>query len=112
MLSGPPRARLSGVGARVAVRNIASSRASFDAVPSARRRRAVALRLRCVSVVRTGDHDRKEVTQMLNKMLMAIAALALVLSLSVPGAEARRGKDNPPEPPECQIEDGGVVVCK
>ena len=49
---------------------------------------------------------------MLNKMLLAIAALALALSLSAPGAEARRGKDNPPKPPECQIEDGGVVVCK
>jgi len=44
--------------------------------------------------------------------LMAIAALALALTLSAPGAEARRGADNPPEPPECQIEDGGVLVCK
>ena len=49
---------------------------------------------------------------MLNKTLMAIAALALVMTLSARGAEARRGADNPPQPPECEIEDGGIVVCK
>ena len=38
-------------------------------------------------------------------------ALAAMLSLA-PTAHARRGADNPPEAPECQIEDGGVQVCK
>lgn len=44
-------------------------------------------------------------------------AIALMLSLATllataPSVHARRGADNPPEPPECQVEDGGVIVCK
>ena len=39
--------------------------------------------------------------------------LSLVTMLAIaPSAHARRGADNPPEPPECQVEDGGVIVCK
>ena len=43
-------------------------------------------------------------------------ALALVLSFAallamVPGADAR-GRDDAPQPPECQVEDGGVLVCR
>jgi hypothetical protein len=43
--------------------------------------------------------------------------IALMLSLAAmlataPSAHARRGADNPPEPQECEIEDGGIVVCK
>jgi hypothetical protein len=39
--------------------------------------------------------------------------IALMLSLvtilaAASSAHARRGADNPPEPPECQVEDGGV----
>ncbi len=46
-----------------------------------------------------------------------IVPIALMLSLvamlaAAPSAHARRGADNPPEPPECEIEDGGVLVCK
>jgi hypothetical protein len=44
--------------------------------------------------------------------LMAVSFLGL--TALAPNADARRGRgaDNPPEPPECQIEDGGVIVCK
>jgi hypothetical protein len=44
--------------------------------------------------------------------LMAVSFLGL--TALAPDADARRGRgaDNPPEPPECQIEDGGVIVCK
>jgi len=47
--------------------------------------------------------------------------VALLLAVSFPGltalapdADARRGRgaDNPPEAPECEVEDGGVIVCK
>ncbi len=46
-----------------------------------------------------------------------ILPIALMLSLvtilaAAPSAHARRGADNPPEPQECEIEDGGVLVCK
>lgn len=42
-------------------------------------------------------------------------ALALALSFAalltmVPDVNAR-GKDDAPQPPECQVEDGGVLVC-
>lgn len=45
-------------------------------------------------------------------------ALALVLSFAallamVPDADARgKRKDDVPPPPECQVEDGGVLVCR
>ena len=44
-------------------------------------------------------------------------AIALMLSLAAmlaaaPSAHARQGADDPSAPPECQIEDGGVLVCK
>ena len=50
-------------------------------------------------------------------MKKEIFALALALSFAAlaataPSAHARRGADNPPQPPECEVEDGGVVVCK
>ena len=50
-------------------------------------------------------------------MKKEVFALALALSFAVlaavaPSADARRGADNPPHPPECEVEDGGVIVCK
>ena len=49
----------------------------------------------------------------MKKSLTIAIMLSLAAMLSVaPSAHARRGADNPPEPPECEIEDGGVLVCK
>ncbi len=47
-------------------------------------------------------------------MVKKIAAMFLALSFIgllaiAPNAHARRGQ---PEPPECQVEDGGILVCK
>jgi hypothetical protein len=44
-------------------------------------------------------------------MAMALALSFAALLAMVPDADARRGDDNPP-PPECQVEDGGVLVCR
>ena len=50
---------------------------------------------------------------MLKKLLATSLALSLLGLLALaPTAEARRGNDNPPEPPECQVEDGGIIVCR
>ena len=43
---------------------------------------------------------------------LATALSFLALLTMAPVAHARRGHDDAPQPPECQIEDGGVVVCK
>ena len=49
---------------------------------------------------------------MSKKLLMtALFALSLFSVLATTSAEARRG-DDVPAPPECQVEDGGVLVCK
>ncbi len=40
-----------------------------------------------------------------------VAALAVAVVALAPSAHARRG-DDVPVPPECQIEDGGILVCK
>ena len=52
-------------------------------------------------------------------MKKKVFASALVLSFAMlaamaPSADAKRGRgaDNPPQPPECEVEDGGVIVCK
>lgn len=52
-------------------------------------------------------------------MVRKIVAMALALSFAgilavAPDAYAKRGRgaDNPPEPPKCEVEDGGIVVCK
>ena len=49
-------------------------------------------------------------------MFMKSVALVFALAFSAillvaPAAHARRG-DDVPLPPECQTEDGGIVVCK
>jgi hypothetical protein len=38
--------------------------------------------------------------------------LSLVTMLAAAPSAHARGADDPPAPPECQIEDGGVLVCK
>ena len=43
---------------------------------------------------------------------LALALSFVMLAAVAPSAHARRGADNPPHPPECQVEDGGVIVCK
>ena len=49
----------------------------------------------------------------MKKTLTIALMLSLATMLAVaPSAHARRGADNPPEPPECEIEYGGVLVCK
>jgi len=49
----------------------------------------------------------------MKKALTIALMLSLVTMLAAaPSAHARRGADNPPEPPECEVEDGGVLVCK
>lgn len=42
---------------------------------------------------------------------IALALLFAVLVAAAPSVQAR-GKDNPPQPPECEVEDGGILVCK
>jgi hypothetical protein len=50
---------------------------------------------------------------MMKKSIAFVMALSLVSTLAIAtGAQAKQGADNPPEPPECQIEDGGVLVCR
>lgn len=44
-------------------------------------------------------------------MALALALSFAALLAMVPNADAR-GKDDAPQPPECQVEDGGVLVCK
>ena len=44
-------------------------------------------------------------------IVMALAAALLGFVALAPSAHARRG-DDVPVPPECQIEDGGILVCK
>ena len=49
----------------------------------------------------------------MKKTLTIALMLSLVAMLAAaPSAHARRGADNPAEPAECEIEDGGIVVCK
>ena len=50
---------------------------------------------------------------MMKKSIAFVMALSLVSMLALTtNAHARRGADNPPEPPECEVEDGGIIVCK
>lgn len=44
-------------------------------------------------------------------MALALAVSFAALLAMVPDADARR-KDDAPQPPECQVEDGGVQVCQ
>ena len=44
-------------------------------------------------------------------MALALALSFTALLAMVPDADARR-KDDAPHPPECQVEDGGVLVCR
>ncbi len=44
-------------------------------------------------------------------MALALALSFAALLAMVPNADAK-GTDDAPQPPECQVEDGGVVVCK
>ena len=44
-------------------------------------------------------------------MALALALSFAALLAMVPNADARRG-DDVPAPPECQVEDGGVLVCR
>lgn len=43
---------------------------------------------------------------------LAVALTFALLAAVAPSAHARQGADDPLEPPECQVEDGGVIVCK
>jgi len=43
-------------------------------------------------------------------MALALALSFAALLAMVPEADAK-GKDDAPQPPECQVEDGGVLVC-
>ncbi len=45
---------------------------------------------------------------MMKRFAFALALLAFLSAAFVPAAHARRGQA---EPPECQVEDGGVLVC-
>ncbi len=48
----------------------------------------------------------------MKKTIVAALAVAVVALFALaPSAHARRG-DDVPVPPECQIEDGGILVCK
>ena len=49
----------------------------------------------------------------MKKSIAFVMALSLVSMLALAtGALAKDGADNPPEPEECQVEDGGIVVCR
>ena len=49
----------------------------------------------------------------MRKMTAFALALSFVALLGMaPDADARgKRRDDPPKPPECQVEDGGVLVC-
>lgn len=47
------------------------------------------------------------------KKIMALGlAMTFAALLSVAVEAQARGKDDVPPAPECQVEDGGIVVCK
>jgi len=55
---------------------------------------------------------RREVMSM-TKTFAFVTALSLLTVLALaPAVNARGGKDDAPQPPECQVEDGGVIICK
>jgi hypothetical protein len=57
--------------------------------------------------------ESKKGGDVMAKKFAFVSALSLMIMLAMaPLAHARRGHDDPPQPPECQIEDGGVLVCK
>jgi hypothetical protein len=59
-------------------------------------------------------NPNEEERKMKKMMAFLLAVSFLGLTALAPDADARRGRgaDNPPEPPECEVEDGGVLVCK
>lgn len=48
--------------------------------------------------------------QKLIRTTLALAILGLITGVAT--ASAKHGADDPAQPPQCQIEDGGVLVCK
>ena len=47
------------------------------------------------------------------KKLLALAlALSFATLLAAQGAEAKKGRGGHDDPPECEVEDGGILVCK
>jgi hypothetical protein len=59
-------------------------------------------------------NQNEEEMRMKKMMAFLLAVSFLGLTALAPDADARRGRgaDNPPEAPECEVEDGGVIVCK
>ena len=54
----------------------------------------------------------EEVKRMKTTYVLVTALSFLALLVMAPVADARRGRDDGPRPPKCQIEDGGVKVCR
>ena len=49
----------------------------------------------------------------MKKSIAFVMALSLVSLLALAtSAQAKNGADDPPEPQQCQVEDGGVIVCQ
>jgi len=48
----------------------------------------------------------------MTKTFAFVTVLSLLTVLALAPAADARGKDDAPRPPECEVEDGGVIICK